>query len=438
MKKTRTALVVGNAKYRGGAALTNSANDAEDVGRSLETFGFSVRKVIDCSNKQMDVALKAFKRDLADAEVGLFFFAGHGIQIEGANYLFAIDTDTSSETDAKHSSLALNKVIDTMEKAPTSTSIIMLDACRNNPFERAWHRSAGARGLASVYVPRGTLVAYATSPGQVASDGKGRNGDYTEALLQHMGSEDVTIEAMFKRVRNTLSAATKQKQISWEHTSLSGEFFFYLSVGARIDTYDGTALSDSLLILDESRASHRIIRKLKILTWSQQNAAIDELTPTVAKRFTANSLFVIGRNIYQAACGSANSAAGYIKNFVQQTQGMGEDRHRALLDGMLFEIFFDSNGRVCEAIKGSCFDEVFQLQRHAELSESFEFVAECLLPHADRFHALPGKKHTVPVDVVLKAGDGKPPRVEAVFFASTNTCGWGRRSRRRGSESDGL
>ncbi len=419
MKNSRTALVIGNADYPG-AALKNPANDAIDVAKRLETFGFSVRRAVDCSNKEMDLALKAFKRDLADAEVGLFFFAGHGIQIEGINYLIALDTDTSSETDAKHSSLSLDKVIDTMEKAPTSTSIIMLDACRNNPFERGWHRSAATRGLASVYAPRGTLVAFATSPGQVASDGKGRNGSYTEALLQHIDAEDCTIEAMFKRVRNTLSAATKQKQISWEHTSLAGEFFFNLSVGARIDAYGDTALSDSLLILDESRASHRVIRKLKVLTWSQQNAAIDEFTPAAARKFNVNSLFVIGRNVYQAACGNANSALAYIKSFVGQVQGMGEDRRKAVLDGMLFEIFFDSNGRIREVIKGRYFDEVFQLQRHAELSESFEFISECLLPYVDRFHALPGKKHAVPVDVVLRAGDSKVLKVEGVFIASVN------------------
>lgn len=420
MKRRLTALVIGNAAYPGRGALKNPANDANDIASRLEAFGFSVSKAIDCSNKEMDVALKRFKKSLADCEVGLFFFAGHGMQIDGANYLIAVDTDTSSETDAKHMSLPLDKVIDTMEQASPATSIIILDACRDNPYERAWNRSAATRGLASVYAPRGTLIAFATSPGQVAKDGRKRNGAYTDALLQHIGTPDCAIENMFKRVRNTLSAATKGKQISWEHTSLSGEFFFNLSLGARIDEYSNTALCDSLLVLDDARTSHRIIRGLKTLTYDRQNEALDAFTPAVAKRFTANSLFLIGRNIYQAACGNARGSMTYVNNFMSRTHPLDKDGRKALLDGMLFEIFFDSNAKVRDTIKGRFFDEVFQLQRHAELSESFDFISECLITHGDVFHAIPGKKHPVVIDVVTRAKAGHPEAVDAVYLGAAD------------------
>ncbi len=231
MNRLLTALVIGNAAYTDAGKLKNPTNDAEDVATRLEAFGFSVIKKTDCTHKDMDRALKTFKNSLEGNDIGLFFFAGHGMQIDGENYLAAIDTDVSGEIEAKHSSLPLNRVIETMEKARTSTNIIVLDACRDNPYERAWNRSAATRGLAPVYAPKGTLIAYATSPGQVAKDGSGRNGAYTSALLQHINTPDCSIENMFKRVRNSLSAATKQKQISWEHTSLSGEFFFNLSLG---------------------------------------------------------------------------------------------------------------------------------------------------------------------------------------------------------------
>lgn len=246
MSRRLTALVIGNAAYEHAGVLTNPTNDAEDIAAKLAGCGFAVSKAIDCSVLDMDRALKRFKKSLSDNDVGLFFFAGHGMQIEGENYLAAVNTDTAGEDEAKYSSLALNRVIEVMEKAGTSTNIIILDACRDNPFERAWRRSAAARGLAPVYAPKGTLIAFATSPGQVASDGKGRNGAYTAALLQHIETPDCSIENMFKRVRNTLSAATRTKQISWEHTSLSGEFFFNLSLGVRIDAYSDAALSDSL------------------------------------------------------------------------------------------------------------------------------------------------------------------------------------------------
>src|SRR5208283_746218 len=145
----------------------------------------------------------------------------------------------------------------------TLTNIIILDACRNNPYERAWHRASGVRGLAPIYAPKGTLIAFATSPGQVASDGRGRNGAYTEALLRHIDTPDSSIEEMFKRVRNTLNAMTKQKQTSWEHTSLSGEFFFNLSLGTRIDEYSDSALRDGLFVLSKNKSSHKLIQGLK-------------------------------------------------------------------------------------------------------------------------------------------------------------------------------
>jgi len=420
MTRRLTALVIGNANYPDKAALRNPAHDAHDVAARLGTFGFSVLTAIDCSNKEMDVALKKFKKSLADCDVGLFFFAGHGIQIEGSNYLIAIDTDTSSETDAKHMSMPLDKVIDTMEKAAVSTSIIILDACRNNPFERTWHRSTATRGLASVYAPRGTLIAFATSPGQVAKDGHTRNGAYTEALLKHIGTADCAIESMFKRVRNTLSATTKGKQISWEHTSLSGEFFFNLSLGARIDDYSNTALADSLFVLDDARASNRIIRDLKKLVYDIQNNALADFTSDSARRFSTNTLFVIGRNIYQAACGNAHSAMAYVKNFMLRTQALDENRRKALLDGMLFEIFFNSKGEVRTAIKGRFFDEVFQLQQHGDLSSSFEFISECLVTHVDLFHAIPGKKHPIAIDVITRAKAGHADAVDEVYLGATN------------------
>jgi uncharacterized caspase-like protein len=215
--KRLTALVIGNADYKEASTLRNPVNDAEDVAKKLEYGGFSVTKLTDATCKDMHKAVKGFKKASEDGDVALFFFAGHGVQIDGVNYLTAVDTPVDDETDVEHGSLSLDRVIDTMESAGSSTNIITLDACRDNPWDRKWR--GAPRGLAPVYAPRGTLIGFATSPGQVASDGSGRNGAYSAALLQHIDAPDVPIEAMFKRVRNTLNASTKQKQTSWEHTS---------------------------------------------------------------------------------------------------------------------------------------------------------------------------------------------------------------------------
>lgn len=418
----RTALVIGNAAYTGDP-LSNPRNDAEDVAEKLRTFGFSVEVALDSSNLEMEKALGAFRGELHDADVGLFFFAGHGVQIEGSNFLLALDTNRKSSLDAKHSSLPLDKVIDVMASAHTPTSIIILDACRDNPWEKRWDRSAAFRGLASVYAPRGTLIAFATSPGQVALDGAGkRNGSYTEALLEHIGAPDCTVEAMFKRVRNTLNVSTGAAQISWEHTSLAQEFFFNLSVGARIDIYRGTSLRDSALELDSGKASHRLITALKSHTWPRQNSAIEDFDMKAAGVMSKDNLFVIGRNVYQASCGGSHAAAAFIKNFATRTNGLEAARRKALLDGMLFEIFFDSAAEFRGSLKNQCFNEVFDLQKHTSLNASFEFIVECLLPFSHKFHVLPGRSDKVVLDVMLRSGaaSGKAPKIKKICLAAKN------------------
>ncbi|MDT8840359.1 caspase family protein [Paraburkholderia fungorum] len=399
MSRRLTALVIGNAAYDGAGKLKNPAHDAADIALQLEVCGFTVIKKTDCSNRGMDQALRAFKATLSSSDVALFFFAGHGMQIEGENYLLPLDVDTTDEVEAKHSSLALSRVIDIMERGQNPTSIIILDACRNNPFERSLTRSKKTRGLAPVYAPKGTLIAYATSPSQVASDGRGRNGAYTAALLQHISAPDCSIENMFKRVRNSLSAATGGKQISWEHTSLAGEFYFNLSLGARIDEYADDALSDSLFIVDEKKASHRIIRALKSNNWYTQNDGIEDFTANVVKGASPNSLFVVGRNIYQAACGGSRDAFAYIAGFAERAQGFADAKRKAILDGMLFEVFFGPKAELRKEFKTGAFQSLFALQVHKVLAPSFAFIAECLLPNIGRFYALPGKSQRVVVDV---------------------------------------
>lgn len=421
MNKRLTALVIGNSTYMQGGQLINPKNDADDIATILASRHFTVIKRTDCTYRDMDYALKDFRTSLNNSDVGLFFFAGHGMQINGENYLAAVDTDIANETDAKHSSLALNRIIETMEKSETATNIIILDACRDNPFERAWYRSASMRGLAPVYAPQGTIIAFATSPGQIASDGIGRNGAYTASLLKHIDTPDCSLESMFKRVRNTLNAATGGKQISWEHTSLAGEFFFNLSLGVRIDEYSETALSDSIFVLDDSEPLHEIIRGLKSHNWYHQNAAINKITAELVNKATCDSIFVLGRNIYQAACGGSNDASAYLNTFMTMTKSFAKDRRKALIDGMLFEIFFNSRAQIRIQPKNRYFEEVFNLQQYKdEFSESFAFIAECLLEYSDHFHAIPGKSRQITVDVVSGKNAENKYMIQEVQFDGTN------------------
>jgi hypothetical protein len=307
----------------------------------------------------------------------------------------------------------LDKVIDFMKASGVSTSILILDACRDNPWERRWRRAA-PEGLAPVYAPKGTLIAYSTSPGETADDGSGRNGAYTEALLQHIETPEVPIETMFKRVRNTLAAATKGKQTSWEHTSLSGDFFFKLSIASLVQDYDDTALRDKLFV-PNAKLSGQIIKGLKILTWDRQNSALHKFDGEALNRASGDALFVMGRNIYQAACGSANAACGFIANFMDRTAAMEEAPRKALLDGMLFEIFFGPDGELRQYPKITFFNEVFELQEYEELAPSFAFIAQCLAPAADRFYTIPGAGHGLAVTVSVEPDDKEDEVVTAVY-----------------------
>ena len=306
-----------------------------------------------------------------------------------------------------------------MAKSKAATRIIILDACRTNPWERKWHRSPGVRGLASVYAPKGTIIGFATSPGEVAYDGTGRNGTYTAALLEHIDAPDCSIETMFKRVRNTVAAASKGKQTSWEHTSLSGEFYFSLSLGNLIEEYHGTALADRLFVIDPAKKSHRIIAGLKTGNWFKQNPALELLDQDSVQKMSKNGLFVIGRNIYQAACGGAHGAEEFLGEFMSVTSGYPEDRRKPILDGMLFEAFFDKDGKLRKRVKGRHLDEIFELQQYEELKPSFDFIADALTATGGDFYAVPGKGHELAVTVsTKKKKDGLV--VDAVYIGGVD------------------
>lgn len=408
-----TALLIGNAAYQSLTELPNPANDARDMARVLGACGFDTQICTDAAIADMDEAFEVFVDGIEEGDVALFFFAGHGVQIDGANYLMAVDTPSDRASAAKYQSLALDRVIEDMTRANGGTTLIVLDACRDNPW--AGNPRGGARGLAPVYAPKGTLLAFSTSPGEQASDGVAgaANGAYTAALLQHIATPDLPVEQMLKRVRNTLAASTGGAQTSWEHTSLSGEFYFALGVTRRITEYGVTALKDSAFAPDPSIWSHGLIRDLKVYSWNTQNAAMNRFNLADAAATDEDDLFVLGRNILQAAEGHAHSAIDFIGDFAARTAGLAAPKQKALLDGVLFEIFFNPNGDIRPTPKARYFNEAFELQRFAALAPSFTFIADALAPFAARFHAAPpGRGLPAAVDVrILPAPEGAVDRI---------------------------
>lgn len=223
----RIALVIGNANYEALSALSNPENDARDVAKTLEALQFEVVLAIDADRRGMARAIRDFGRQLTGAgtdAVGLFFYAGHGVQARNRNYLMPLHAQVIGEADLDIEAIDANWVLRQMEDAGNGLNIIILDACRNNPF-RGSFRSAD-RGLARVNAPTGSIVAYSAAPGQVAADGDGRNSPYTAALIQAMQEPGVELSHVFRRVRNSVTAATGGDQTPWEEQSLTGDFFF--------------------------------------------------------------------------------------------------------------------------------------------------------------------------------------------------------------------
>jgi hypothetical protein len=225
-KDLRIALVVGNSRYKD-APLKNPANDARLMAKNLRKFGFQVLERVDMDQKGMKRAIQEFgdRLERAGAEaVGLFYYAGHGVQVHGRNYLIPVGATIQREGDVDIEAVTADSVLSYMEFARNRLNIVILDACRNNPYARSF-RSV-TRGLARMDAPRGTLIAYATAPGKVAMDGKGANSPYTEALVKAMEAADVPVEQMFKKVRLTVMAETNDIQVPWEASSLTGNFYF--------------------------------------------------------------------------------------------------------------------------------------------------------------------------------------------------------------------
>ena len=220
---TRTALIIGNGKYKS-APLKNPVNDAKDLANVLKKLGFEVNLKTNTDKRTMLKAISEFGKKLRDAQVGLFFYAGHGMQVNGINYLIPIGAYVTEKTDVEIEGVDARRILGRMETAGNDVNIIFLDACRNNPFHRSF-RSAN-NGLAKMDAPKGTFIAYATSPGSLAADGAGRNSPFTENLLKNISEPNLLIENLLKKVRNGVLRETEDKQMPWQASSLTGNFYF--------------------------------------------------------------------------------------------------------------------------------------------------------------------------------------------------------------------
>jgi formylglycine-generating enzyme required for sulfatase activity len=208
----RTALVIGNSNYAA-SPLANPVNDATDMARALRQIGFDVIIEINADERTIKKSIDLFFTRLKQSQIGLFYFAGHGMQIGGHNYLIPVNADISTASDVEYESVDAGRVLGKMETAGNRLNIVILDACRDNPFKRSFR--TGSQGLAQMDAPKGSIIAYATSPGGVAADGSGRNGIYTKYLLQNIGRPGLTIQEFFNEAGRSVMEETNDKQIPW-------------------------------------------------------------------------------------------------------------------------------------------------------------------------------------------------------------------------------
>ena len=225
----KIALIIGNSDYKNGP-LKNAVNDAYDMAATLGVKGFRVILKLNATRAEMREAIREFNREMNSGGVGLFYYSGHGLQVDGVNYLVPVDADIEIKAEVPEECVSANSVVKVMEDSKNRINVIILDACRNNPY-RSFARS-DEKGITRMDPPagatQGSIIAFATAPGSVASDGETRNGLYTSKLLKYINVPGLTLEEVFKRARIDVLQESGGRQTPWENNSLTGDFFFTL------------------------------------------------------------------------------------------------------------------------------------------------------------------------------------------------------------------
>jgi hypothetical protein len=334
----RVALVIGNSAYVNATPLPNPVNDAGAIAKALTSSGFEVVLGLDLDKPAFDGKVREFARVLEGADVALFFYAGHGLQVAGRNYLVPIDAKLQKERDLDFEGLSVDFILKQMElERENKTNIVFLDACRDNPLARNLARSMGTRsasvgkGLAQVETGVGTFIAYSTQPGNVALDGKGSNSPFTEALLKGVQAEGRNLTAVMVDVRKDVLAATQGKQVPWDHSSLTGDFYFHLAAAPGAIP-GGGAVAPSPDIQERLRLLEEELRKKsdpeqtgKVVELAQARERVRQLLDS--NKQDQMEIFEVGRE--NSRPGEASFAIGKIQiRMVRRSQEIDKLRTR--------------------------------------------------------------------------------------------------------------
>ncbi|KRD06336.1 hypothetical protein ASE21_19390 [Flavobacterium sp. Root901] len=381
------AIVVGNNKYFEGCELDNAINDAQGIADIFSRLGYEVLFWNDINTDGIIEILEQYEKRINEFDASIFYFAGHGFQVDGENYLASVDCQIANPTKAhcQRTCIRLTEIMDIFRKASTMVNIAIIDACRKG-FERG-----GSSEFSPIHAPKGALIAFSTSENSGAKDyGYKNHSIYTGSLLKFIGVERLSVEELFKRVRKTVFALTGGAQTTWEHTSLVGDFYF--NTGQLVHSitipYSEVVVKDKMF--SEANDQFGIVMNLKSYDWNIQNPAIDRFLSIPPSKIDKDQQFIIGRNILQAADYAFNATA-FLDNLRENLRLYTVEGENHLLNGILYEIYFNSNGDFrSENLKKHNLPKVLKLRNVPEFKKSFEFITKVLEPYRDQLFYIPG------------------------------------------------
>lgn len=373
--KTLT-LVIGNNEYFEGSKLTNAVSDATGMAQIFERLGYDNIFKTNVSANEYAQLLEEFEKCISEYDASIFYFAGHGFEVDGENYLAAIDCQITSGNKYHYGQtcIRLSEILTILKNNSHKVNIVIIDACRKS-FERS-----GAVGFSPIQAPKGTLLAFSTSPNEGASDyGFEGHSVFTGAILRFIGRERISVEELFKKVRKTVFSLTEGKQTTWEHTSLIGDFYF--NTGQLV--YSVSIPYDENVVKDANYNNNtdefgKLILKIKSYNWDVQNPAIDEILKISANALDKNQQFILGRNLLQAS-GAAFRAETFMSVIQNNISKYTIDKDNHVLNGILFEIYFNSHADFRkDKTKKHYFNEIISLRKTPEFKNSFSFIRQLL------------------------------------------------------------
>lgn len=372
------ALIIGNDDYYEGHKLGNAVNDATGIKDVFEKLGYDTIFTLNGKSNDIVTILTEFKNRIKDYDATIFFFAGHGFEQDGENYLAFTECQIGDPNPyhCKQTCIQLSDLLKIYSKNTNKINIAILDACRVG-FERGQIMASSP-----FRAPKGTFIAFSTSPNDGASDlGYEGNSIFTGSLLKYIGRERLSVEELFKKVRKTVFALSNGKKTTWEHTSLIGDFFF--NTGQLVYSLALPYSEDVVKDINYSKKDEKfsiLINELKSYDWNRQNPAIKSLLEMPGETLNKNQEFLLGRNLLQAS-GAANNAKEFmedLENGVDKYNKANGENH--VLNGILFEIYFNPHGEFRkDKTKKHFFNTIIELRKKEKYKNSFDFINNLLL-----------------------------------------------------------